>query len=130
MRRLRSLLVVSAALAAVLGGVPAGAAATPAAPTAAAAAYSCDPGYFCMYSGWNGTGERCQYYLGEKRDTVDDCDFIQRRQYTLSVYNRVSRRVQYYSGNNHNPDTRVGSEQPGDYGNLQGSYQIRSMKRQ
>ncbi|GGP93969.1 peptidase inhibitor family I36 protein [Streptomyces melanogenes] len=130
MRRLRSLLIVSAALAAVLGGVPAWAAPTPAAPTAAAAAYSCDPGYFCMYSGWNGTGERCQYWQGEKRDTADDCGFVQRRWNTLSAYNFTGHRVQYYSGNNHSSRTRVGSSQPNERGNLQGSYQIRSMKRQ
>ncbi|MCA1704879.1 MAG: peptidase inhibitor family I36 protein, partial [Actinobacteria bacterium] len=37
-------------------------AATPAqaAPYVAAKAYSCSPGNFCIYSGWNGTEARCE----------------------------------------------------------------------
>ncbi|MFI6470120.1 peptidase inhibitor family I36 protein [Streptomyces sp. NPDC050516] len=126
MRRIHSFAVASVALAAALGVVPT-ATAAPAAP-ARAAAYNCSPGYFCIYSGWNGSGTRCQWSQSSLANTADNCSFIQKGQKVLSVWNKTGHRVQYYTQTNYH--ARVGSTEAGKGGNLQGNYQIRSFKPQ
>ncbi|MGW1864707.1 peptidase inhibitor family I36 protein [Streptomyces mauvecolor] len=126
MRRIHSFAVASMALAAALGVVPT-ATAAPTAP-AQAAAYNCSPGYFCIYSGWNGSGTRCQWSQSSLANTADNCSFIQKGQNVQSVWNKTGHRVQYYTQTNYH--ARVGSTQAGQGGNLQGSYQIRSFKPQ
>ncbi|MGW7486227.1 peptidase inhibitor family I36 protein [Streptomyces sp. NPDC054786] len=126
MRHIRSFVVTAAALAAALGTVPS-ATATPTA-SARPAAFRCTPGYFCIYSDWNGGGTRCQWSQSSKANTADDCSFIQRGQHVRSVWNSTRHRVQYYTQTNYH--ARVGSTPAGAGGNLQGSYQIRSFKPQ
>ncbi|MFF4524931.1 peptidase inhibitor family I36 protein [Streptomyces bluensis] len=126
MRRIRSFAVAASALVTVLGVAPA-ANATPAAPESRAA-YNCSPGYFCIYSGWNGGGTRCQWSSARRANTADDCSFIRRGQNVRSVWNGTGHRVQYYTGTNY--QSRVGSTPAGRGGNLQGNYQIRSFKPQ
>ncbi|MCX5206111.1 peptidase inhibitor family I36 protein [Streptomyces sp. NBC_00237] len=124
MFRLPSLALASVAAALTLG----------LAPTANAGvappvnAYNCSPGYFCIYSEWNGGGTRCQWSQERKANTADDCSFIQQGHNVRSVRNSTGHRVQYYTGTNYN--SRVGSTPAGQEGNLQGSYQIRSFKPQ
>ncbi|MER6011241.1 peptidase inhibitor family I36 protein [Streptomyces bluensis] len=126
MRRIRSFAVAASALVTVLGVVPA-ANAAPAAPESRAA-YNCSPGYFCIYSGWNGGGTRCQWSSARRANTADDCSFIRRGQNVRSVWNGTGHRKQYYTGTNY--QSRVGSTPAGAGGNLQGNYQIRSFKPQ
>ncbi|MFF8314669.1 peptidase inhibitor family I36 protein [Streptomyces lydicus] len=126
MRRFPSYAIAAAALVTALGVTPT-ASAAPEAP-ARAAAYRCSPGYFCIYSDWNGGGTRCQWSQSSKANTADDCSFIQRGQNVRSVWNNTRHRVQYYTQTNYH--TRVGSTPSGAGGNLQGSYQIRSFKPQ
>ncbi|MFI1620337.1 peptidase inhibitor family I36 protein [Streptomyces lydicus] len=126
MRRFPSYAIAAAALVTALGVTPT-ASASPAAP-ARAAAYRCSPGYFCIYSDWNGGGTRCQWSQSSKANTADDCSFIQRGQNVRSVWNNTGHRVQYYTQTNYH--ARVGSTPSGAGGNLQGSYQIRSFKPQ
>lgn len=126
MRRIHSFAVAAAALVAAFGAVPtAGAAPTS---SSSVAAYNCSPGYFCIYSDWNGGGTRCQWSQAKKANTADDCSFIQRGQNVRSVWNRTGHRVQYYTQTNYHG--RVGSTPAGAGGNLQGSYQIRSFQPQ
>lgn len=99
-----------------------------AAPESARASFSCSPGYFCIYSDWNGGGTRCQWSDKQRANTADDCSFIQRGQNVRSVWNATGHRVQYYTQTNYN--ARVGSTPAGNGGNLQGNYQIRSFKPQ
>ncbi|MFE2934574.1 peptidase inhibitor family I36 protein [Streptomyces sp. NPDC059221] len=99
-----------------------------AAPEGARASFSCSPGYFCIYSDWNGGGTRCQWSDKQRANTADDCSFIQRGQNVRSVWNATGHRVQYYTQTNYN--ARVGSTPAGNGGNLQGNYQIRSFKPQ
>ncbi|MFD8824973.1 peptidase inhibitor family I36 protein [Streptomyces sp. NPDC059605] len=94
----------------------------------ARASFSCSPGYFCIYSDWNGGGTRCQWSDKQRANTADDCSFIQRGQNVRSVWNATGHRVQYYTRTNYN--SRVGSTPAGSGGNLQGNYQIRSFKPQ
>ncbi|MES4892341.1 peptidase inhibitor family I36 protein [Streptomyces sp. NPDC096012] len=122
MRRLRSFVVAAAAFAAAFSAVPAATAASSSLP------YNCSPGYFCMYSGWNGSGTRCQWSQSSLANTADNCSFIQRGQNVRSVWNKTGHRVQYYTQTNYH--ARVGSTQAGQGGNLQGNYQIRSFKPQ
>ncbi|MFF8371687.1 peptidase inhibitor family I36 protein [Streptomyces lydicus] len=126
MRRFPSYAIAAAALVTALGVTPT-ASAAPEAP-ARAAAYRCSPGYFCIYSDWNGGGTRCQWSQSSKANTADDCSFIQRGQNVRSVWNNTRHRVQYYTQTNYH--ARVGSTPSGAGGNLQGSYQIRSFKPQ
>ncbi|AOP48173.1 peptidase inhibitor family I36 protein [Streptomyces lydicus] len=126
MPRFPSSAIAAAALVTALGVTPT-ASAAPAAP-ARAAAYRCSPGYFCIYSDWNGGGTRCQWSQSNKANTADDCSFIQRGQNVRSVWNNTGHRVQYYTQTNYH--ARVGSTPSGAGGNLQGSYQIRSFKPQ
>ena len=136
MNRFTALAVTSLALALGLatGPAAAGAAATGNGTAAsdttrsARASYSCSPGYFCIYSDWNGGGTRCQWSDKQRANTADDCSFIQRGQNVRSVWNATGHRVQYYTRTNYN--SRVGSTPPGSGGNLQGDYQIRSFKPQ
>ncbi|MFD9599491.1 peptidase inhibitor family I36 protein [Streptomyces sp. NPDC059970] len=138
MNRITALAVTSIAMALGLGAGPAaaGAAANTAAKSTSAnaavesarASYSCSPGYFCIYSDWNGGGTRCQWSDKKRANTADDCSFIQRGQNVRSVWNATGHRVQYYTQTNYN--ARVGSTPAGSGGNLQGSYQIRSFKPQ
>ncbi|MFF2808090.1 peptidase inhibitor family I36 protein [Streptomyces sp. NPDC058000] len=126
MRRMRAFAVASAALAVVFGLAPTATAAH-AAPTHRAS-YRCTPGYFCIYSNWNGGGTRCQWSQRSKANTADDCSFIRRGQRVRSVWNGTGHRVQYYTQTNYHG--RVGSTRAGSGGNLQGNYQIRSFKPQ
>ncbi|AIA08312.1 peptidase inhibitor family I36 protein [Streptomyces noursei] len=126
MRRMRLLAVASAALAVAFGIAPTATAAH-AAPTHRAS-YHCDPGHFCIYSGWNGGGTRCQWSQRSKANTADDCSFIRRGQHVRSLWNGTGHRVQYYTQTNYHG--RVGSTKAGAGGNLQGNYQIRSFKPQ
>lgn len=136
MNRITAFAAATIVLAFGLGAGPASAApATPAPATpapaiqaAAPAAYSCNPGSFCMYSGWNGTGTKCQWPNDRQANTADNCSFIQRGENVRSVWNADGHRVQYYTGTNYNQ--RVGSTPAGQGGNLQGNYQIRSFKPQ
>ncbi|MFH8681709.1 peptidase inhibitor family I36 protein [Streptomyces lydicus] len=123
MRRFPSSAIAAAALVTALGVTP-----TASAAPARAAAYRCSPGYFCIYSDWNGGGTRCQWSQSSKANTADDCSFIQRGQNVRSVWNNTGHRVQYYTQTNYH--ARVGSTPSGAGGNLQGSYQIRSFKPQ
>lgn len=127
MRTTRSLFVASLALTAALGTVPLAAASSAPAPKAPQG-YNCNTGYFCIYSGWNGSGERCIWASNQRANTADDCGFIQRGANVLSVANSTGHRKQYYKGTNY--QDRVGSTPAGGYGNLQGNYQIRSFKPQ
>ncbi|MYR30080.1 MULTISPECIES: peptidase inhibitor family I36 protein [unclassified Streptomyces] len=125
MRRTPSFAVSVVALSvAALGAVPAAGAA----PRQSPAAYSCSPGYFCVYDGWNGTGTRCQWSQSKLANTADNCSFIQRGANVRSVFNRTGHRVQYYTQTNYK--NRVGSTPKNGKGNLQGNYQIRSFKPQ
>lgn len=124
---------VTASCAAVLslGGVVAATpatAATPAyaGPNVAAQAYSCSAGYFCIYNGWNGTGDRCQWSQPKVSNTANDCSWIRKGWLVRSVYNRTNHRVQYYTQDNYNH--RVGSTPAGGRGDLEGTYQIRSFQ--
>ncbi|MFJ7151536.1 peptidase inhibitor family I36 protein [Streptomyces sp. NPDC100445] len=136
MRHVTSLAVASVAFAAALVTAPAASATTSAAasPSAApgggavAAAYRCDPGHFCIYSGWSGGGSRCQWTASKVANTADQCSFIRNGRKVLSVWNGTGHRVQYYTQTNYH--ARVGSTPAGKGGNLQGSYQIRSFKKQ
>jgi hypothetical protein len=94
-------------------------------PATASGYEDCKNGYFCMYSGWNGTGTRCQY-SGNVNNTADLCSFIRNGSNVLSVYNRNSRKATYYTQTNY--QARVGSTNSGGRGSLQGNYQIRSIK--
>ncbi|GGW25404.1 peptidase inhibitor family I36 protein [Streptomyces alanosinicus] len=125
MGRIRSFAVAAVALAAAFGAVPT---ATAASSAPARASYRCTPGYFCIYSGWNGGGTRCQWSQRSKANTADDCAFIRRGQKVRSLWNGTGHRVQYYTQTNYHG--RVGSTPAGAGGNLQGSYQIRSFKPQ
>ncbi|WP_055552529.1 peptidase inhibitor family I36 protein [Streptomyces sp. NBRC 110028] len=132
MRRTASLAIASLAFAAALGAAPAASAtgsapATPGTGTGAAA-FHCDPGKFCIYSGWDGGGTRCQWSSEKVANTADLCSFIRNGKNVLSVWNGTGHRVQYYTQTNYN--ARVGSTAAGHGGNLQGSYQIRSFKKQ
>lgn len=130
MSAIRSFAVASVALATTFGAVPAVVAAPAAttAPARTAAAYNCTPGYFCIYSGWKGSGTRCQWKQKQKANTADDCSFIRRGQNVRSVWNSTGHRVQYYKSTNYK--NRVGSTPAGAGGNLMGTYQIRSFKPQ
>ncbi|MFD4760333.1 peptidase inhibitor family I36 protein [Streptomyces sp. NPDC058439] len=138
MNRITALAVTSLALALGLGTGPAAAGAAEnaghtagtgtAAVGSARASYNCSPGYFCIYSDWNGGGTRCQWSDKQRANTADDCSFIQRGQNVRSVWNATGHRVQYYTKTNYN--ARVGSTPAGNGGNLQGNYQIRSFKPQ
>ena len=96
----------------------------------AAEPWTCEGGHFCIYDGWNGTGESCPFLDRKVSNTAGTCTFIQNGKPVRSVYNRTEHRVQYYTGTNYNKDTRVGSTPPHDGGNLQGDYQIRSFQPQ
>ncbi|MET7683628.1 peptidase inhibitor family I36 protein [Streptomyces sp. NPDC005423] len=127
-------LALTLALAACMPLAPSSSAAVPAAAanapasTGSRAVFSCNPGYFCIYSDWNGSGIRCQWSQRSKANTVDDCSFIQRGQNVRSVWNATGHRVQYYTQTNYH--ARVGSTPAHAGGNLQGNYQIRSFKPQ
>ena len=113
-------------LVAALGtAVPASAAQESSASGTEIAAYNCSAGYFCIYSGWNGGGARCQY-RDNTPNTADRCSFIRQGKNVLSVWNGNGKKATYYTGTNYHH--RVGSTKPGHGGNLQGSYQIRSIK--
>ncbi|MFF2962281.1 peptidase inhibitor family I36 protein [Streptomyces sp. NPDC057963] len=146
MNRIAALAVTSIALALGVGTGPATAVATEntavknmksttvkstganAAVGSSRASYNCSPGYFCIYSDWNGGGTRCQWSDKQRANTADNCSFIQRGQNVRSVWNATGHRVQYYTQTNYN--ARVGSTAAGKGGNLQGNYQIRSFKPQ
>lgn len=123
MRRITSLAAAGFSLAVVLGSAPLVAAAE-----SQPAAYTCNSGNFCIYSGWNGGGERCEFPDSQRANTADNCGFIQRGLNVLSVWNGKNNRVQYYTQTNYN--ARVGSTPGGQGGNLMGNYQIRSFKKQ
>ncbi|MFF4080984.1 peptidase inhibitor family I36 protein [Streptomyces sp. NPDC001777] len=134
MNRFTALAAASLALALGLATGPAAAVANgndtaaSGAARSARASFSCSPGYFCIYSDWNGGGTRCQWSDRQRANTADDCSFIQRGQNVRSVWNATGHRVQYYTQTNYN--SRVGSTPAGSGGNLQGNYQIRSFKPQ
>ncbi|WP_018567856.1 peptidase inhibitor family I36 protein [Streptomyces sp. PsTaAH-124] len=130
MRRVTPIALASLAFAAALGTAPAATAAVSAAPAAvvSAASYHCDPGHFCIYSGWDGGGSRCQWTAEKVANTADACSFIRSGKKVLSLWNGTGHRVQYYTQTNYH--ARVGSTAAGHGGNLQGSYQIRSFKKQ
>ena len=129
MRHVTSLAIASFAFAAALGVAPAASATgTPPGAGTGAAVFHCDPGKFCIYSGWDGGGTRCQWSSEKVANTADLCSFIRNGKKVLSVWNGTGHRVQYYTQTNYN--ARVGSTTAGHGGNLQGSYQIRSFKKQ
>ncbi|MFF7093038.1 peptidase inhibitor family I36 protein [Streptomyces rubradiris] len=129
MYRATSLAIASLAVVAALGTAPAASATAPApAGPSSAAAFRCDPGRFCIYSGWDGGGTRCQWTQARVANTADLCSFIRNGRNVLSVWNGTGHRVQYYTQTNFN--SRVGSTAAGHGGNLMGTYQIRSFQRQ
>jgi hypothetical protein len=130
MRRFASFAIASVALATAFGTAAPAATASAAARTTAstAAAYRCDPGHFCIYSNWDGGGHRCQWTSQKVANTADRCSFIRNGNKVRSVWNGTGHRIQYYKQTNFN--ARVGSTAAGHGGNLQGSYQIRSFKKQ
>ncbi|MDT0438767.1 MULTISPECIES: peptidase inhibitor family I36 protein [Streptomyces] len=129
MRRVTSLVITSLALVAALGTAPAVSAAPAPAPAApAAAAYRCDPGHFCIYSGWDGTGQRCQWTSSRVANTADACGFIRRGRNVRSLWNSTGHRVEYFRQTNFHG--RIGSTRAGRGGNLQGDYRIHSFKKQ
>ncbi|AYN43122.1 peptidase inhibitor [Streptomyces dangxiongensis] len=128
MRRITSLAIASVAFAAALGTAPAVSAPAATQSGAVAAAFHCDPGHFCIYSGWDGGGTRCQWTSEKVANTADACSFIRNGKKVLSVWNGTGHRIQYYTQTNYH--ARVGSTTAGHGGNLQGSYQIRSFKKQ
>ncbi|MDN3262028.1 peptidase inhibitor family I36 protein [Streptomyces sp. CSDS2] len=129
MYRVTSLAIASLAVVAALGTAPAASATAPApAGPSSAAAFRCDPGRFCIYSGWDGGGTRCQWASERVANTADLCSFIRNGRNVLSVWNGTGHRVQYYTQTNFN--NRVGSTAAGHGGNLMGTYQIRSFQRQ
>jgi Peptidase inhibitor family I36 len=123
-RRITLGVLAAATLAAAAVGVaPAATAATPAQVTPHAYS-SCSPGYFCMFSGWNGTGSKCQY-SADVANTATLCSFIRAGEDVKSVYNLKSVRATYYKADNY--ASRIGSTAPAVSGNLEGNYQIRSI---
>ncbi|MFJ7590205.1 peptidase inhibitor family I36 protein [Streptomyces sp. NPDC097617] len=123
MRRMKSLTAAGFSLAIVLGS-----SSLAEADESRAAAYTCNSGNFCIYSDWNGGGERCEFPDAQRANTADNCGFIQRQINVRSVWNGKNNRVQYYTQTNYN--SRVGSTPGGQGGNLMGNYQIRSFKKQ
>ncbi|MFF2198235.1 peptidase inhibitor family I36 protein [Streptomyces sp. NPDC058157] len=123
MRRMSSLAAAGLSLALSLAAAPFASAAG-----SQTAAYTCNSGNFCIYSDWNGGGERCEWSDAQRANTADNCGFIQRGINVRSVWNGKNNRVQYYTQTNYN--ARVGSTPGGAGGNLMGSYQIRSFKKQ
>jgi hypothetical protein len=90
-------------------------------------AYSCDSGYYCVYTGWDGTGDRCQYHSSVK-DMWNDpgrCSWANSTN-AKSVRNRTGKTVTLYTKSDYNG--RVGSTAPDSKGNLQGTYKLRSLK--
>jgi hypothetical protein len=129
MHRVTSLAIASLAVTAALGTAPVASATAPApAGARTAAAFHCDPGHFCIYSGWDGGGTRCQWTAEKVANTADLCSFIRNGKNVLSVWNGTGHRVQYYTQTNFN--NRVGSTAAGHGGNLMGNYQIRSFRKQ
>ncbi|WP_381795762.1 peptidase inhibitor family I36 protein [Streptomyces niveus] len=96
---------------------------------AAQQGYDCDTGYVCFYSGPNGTGTRCAWL-------VDDPDWqggnIQCNAFSVprSIYNMgvagYPDHIAYYQETDY--VNRKGCTAPGQYGNLAGTYSIRSHK--
>ncbi|WP_181793170.1 peptidase inhibitor family I36 protein [Streptomyces sp. WELS2] len=129
MYRVTSLAIASLAVVAALGTTPAASANAPApAGKSSAATFRCDPGHFCIYSNYDGRGSRCQWTQEKVANTADRCSFIRNGKKVLSVWNGTGHRVQYYKQTNFNG--RVGSTAAGHGGNLMGTYQIRSFKKQ
>ncbi|NEC33811.1 peptidase inhibitor family I36 protein [Streptomyces rubrogriseus] len=118
MRKLRGALTVAGAVGLVLGAM---------APMAAAsgrqAAYTCSAGYFCLYTGQDGSGSRCQF-SERTADTAVYCSWGATTN-VRSVYNNSDYTVTFYKTVNFN--NRVGSTAPHSGGNLTGTYQIRSL---
>ncbi|GAA1310037.1 peptidase inhibitor family I36 protein [Saccharothrix xinjiangensis] len=118
--------LVAAALLAAAAAVTAPTAA--ASPDTAPRAYNCPNGSFCIYSGWDGGGTRCQWSDSSVSNTNDHCSFIRSGHNVRSVWNNTNHRVQYFTGTNHND--RVGSTNSLAGGNLTGNYKIMSFKPQ
>lgn len=121
----RSLLAAALLAAAATTATTAPAAASP---DASPRAYNCPIGSFCIYSGWDGGGTRCQWPDRERTNTNDDCSFIRAGHNVLSVWNNTNHRVQYFTGTNY--QDRVGSTNSLEGGNLKGNYKIMSFKPQ
>lgn len=96
-----------------------------AAPSTAAGWKGCVHGKYCIYSGYDGTGDTCQW-APDKANTADGCPFIQRGAVVKSVWNGTEKTVTIYK--NTNFKDRIGSTKGRTGGNLQGNYQIRSFK--
>ncbi|MEV0279122.1 peptidase inhibitor family I36 protein [Streptomyces sp. NPDC050610] len=87
--------------------------------------YDCPRGAFCIYSDWNGNGERCDFY-GNDPSAGRSCGFSSRNVNVRSAYNNTAARVNYYTSEGYR--NRIGSETPGNRTNLAGNYVIRSVK--
>lgn len=121
MRRImRTTILSTAVLAGALGLAPV----ANATPADARAAYDCPANSFCIYSDWNGKGERCAWTAGIKQDTVAECGFIQRGKNVRSVWNWKHRSMAYFRSIN--LQNRMGTQQIESGSNTQGNYQIRS----
>lgn len=122
MRKIRTILAASAAVAIVLSlAVPASA--------DVAAAYSCPSGHICFYTGDNGTGSRCSWDVDDPdwRNGAIQCSWA--ADYNVrSVFNNSTSPnftgVVYYLGANY--EDRVGCTRQGQSGNLAGTYKVRS----
>lgn len=124
-RTSRTIALAALTFVAAMGVTPsAGAHGVPSRP-AGPNSFQCGAGYFCVYSGWDGGGSRCQY-RSDTANTADNCAFIRAGKNVLSVWNGNHDKATYYKQTNYRG--RVGSTPSGRGGNLMGSYQIRSIK--
>jgi DNA-binding SARP family transcriptional activator len=106
--------------AATVGGHPDGQAASP------PPMYNlCPAGAFCLFNGKDGTTNYCTWITSDP--VADrDCVWLHRGWKVRSVYNRTGQTVEYCA-QEHYQDC-VGSTRPGDWGNLPGTYTVRSVR--
>ncbi len=121
MRKLRGVLAIAGAAGLVLGAVAPVAAASG---QRAATGFSCSADYFCMYTGKDGTGSRCQF-RDRTEDTAVECSWAASTNVKSVFNNSTFGNVTFYKTVRFN--NRVGSTAPLSGGNLTGTYQIRSL---
>lgn len=94
-------------------------------PPSTSAYADCPPGEICFYTGYNGSGKRCSWYAHDTdwASGSTTCSWALSSN-VCSVYNRTSRRVEYFREANY--VSRIGSTLSGVAGNLACNYKIRS----
>ncbi|ANZ41229.1 hypothetical protein BBK82_39930 [Lentzea guizhouensis] len=133
--------LLATALLVVAGiGGPAAQAAAPVAPAGIAAfddqtgealaAWDCNTGNVCFWTGFGGTGSRCAWNIADDDWTAGThkCSWATTKN-VKSVYNAGTSSatgVAYFKNTGHN--TRVGCTKQGKKGDLAGTYQLRSHK--